>query len=204
MRALVDAFIAHKGLRDHQFYESVDLVRIYDQYVDDKDRDRHDLRTSHQRCRFLITPKLRARHEQLRKNEAIREENRLEAEREATRREAAKKAKAQQQEKDRVEREKKKQDAHDKIIESLKSQNAGLTKEKGQLLDENVHLKEDNNRLRQILIDNGIEYPERGATSSSPAQGGGSGALSERDVATRAGQNRSPGKRKIVPNYNKI
>ena len=112
---------------------------------------------------------------------------------EATRREAAKKAKAQQQEKDRVEREKKKQDAHDKINESLKSQIAGLTKDKGQFLDEIVHLKEDNNRLRQILIDNGIEYPERGATSSSSAQGGGSGALSERDVANRAGQNRSPG-----------
>ena len=81
-------------------------MRIYDQYVDDKDRDRHDRRTSHQRCRFLITPKLRARHEQLRRNEAIREVNRLEAEREATRREAAKKAKAEQQEKYRVEREK--------------------------------------------------------------------------------------------------
>ena len=139
-----------------------------------------------------MTPNLSARHEQLRRNEAIRERNRVEAEREATRREAAKKAKAEQQQKERVEREKKKQDAHDKIIESLKSQNAGLTKEKGQLLDENVHLKEDYNRLRQILIDNGIEYPERGATSSSSAQGGGSGALSERDVATRAGQNRSP------------
>ena len=184
--------LPHKGLKDHQFDESVDLVRIYDPYVDDKDRNRHNCRTSHQRCRFQITPKLSARHEQLRRNEAIREENRLEAEREAARREAAKKAKAKQQENDRVENEIRRQEANTNNIKSLKIQNENLRNENSKLLDENVHLKGDINRLRQILIDNGIRHPERGATSSSSAQGGGSGALSERDVATRGGQNRSP------------